>query len=133
MALNQIGAHRFVSLSRPPLLESEQVIVRSKPGVNGVFLSRTGKRSQPFEVVSLRDAISIQDAEQLYRQYQLLIGTGAVNVTWAGLSQAMYGHAFHVLAVTPTSIRSILKGTGGILNGSQAHCRCSWTLQPVIL
>jgi len=133
MALNSIGAHRFISLSRPPMLEGEQVIARSKAGVNGVFLSRIGRRAQPFEVMSLRDAGSISEAELIYRQYKLLQGAGAVQVTWAGLPQTSYGHAFFVLDVQPIDLRKIIRGVGGVLGTSLAHCRCSWTLQPVIL
>ena len=133
MSQNWIGNFRFVTLSRPPELLQQQVLVRSRPGVDGVMIQRTGSRARPFQVASMVDAGTIEQAFTLYHGYTQLVGGNAVSVVWADQALVNISIGCVVLGVEPVDIRRIVRGHGGLNGWSYARCECLWTLQPAAI
>jgi len=133
MSVNMIGRFRFVSLSRPPEFAQQEIVTRTRAGVDGVTLQRVGKRAKPFQVTSYVDALSLNNALELYRQYTELVGEDAVQVYWANIPMGLINLWFYVTRVEPVDIRYLLLGVGGLNGLSYAKCECVWTLQPAII
>ena len=131
MIRNQIGEFEFISLSRAISGVVQQTSREVRPGVKGVTLWKTGKRAEPFALMSQVDAADIDAAEDLLHQYEDLVGESAVPVNWNGKNLAP--RLVVVLNVEPVEegIFGTLIGIGGLLGNSNGFCRCVWTLQPI--
>jgi hypothetical protein len=131
MSWNSIGPFRFVSLSRPPELLQQQVVTRARPGVDGVMLQRTGRRGRAFQIVSVVDAGTLEQAMTIYWEYTTIVGGSRVAVTWADQALINAGVLFYVTQISEPRMRRIVRGHGGLNGISYARLECTWTLQPV--
>lgn len=131
MIRNQIGDFQFIYLSRAFTGPVEQLLREVRPGVAGVTLWRTGKRADPFSVLSKADSADCSSAEDLLHQYEQLVGLKAVGVIWSGKNLAPLQVV--VLGVEPLEdgISQTLLGIGGILGNSNGFAACVWHLQPI--
>lgn len=131
MIRNQIGEFQFISLSRAISGPVEQLAREVRTGVKGVTLWKTGKRAEPFMLVSEADTADVDAAEDLLHQYEDLVGENPVPVTWNGKNLAP--RLVVVMNVEPieNGIFQTLLGIGGLLGNSNGFCRCIWTLQPI--
>ena len=131
MSVNAISGFRFVSLSAPPPLAQELVVVRRRPGVDGVMLQRLGRSARQYQVTSMADVTTFNWAYDIYTRYRLLVGANAVPIVWANAAIAAWQHLVYVTAVEPVQVKRIVRGHGGLNGTSYALLRCQWTLQPV--
>ncbi len=131
MIRNSIGEFEFISLSRAISGVVQQVAREVRPGVKGVTLWKTGKRAEPFSLMSEVDTADVDTAEDLLHQYEELVGESSVLVTWNGKNLAP--RRVVVLNVEPVEggIFQTLIGIGGLRGNSNGFCRCIWTLQPI--
>jgi hypothetical protein len=130
----EIGSFMFITMDKPPDRPREQVVVVARAGVPNVAAFRTGKRTEPFQLMttvdvkSLSNGISdIQAAESMFRLYENAVGGEPVPLRWC--AENMPG-TFLVLAVQLLGISPMLLSVGGIAGG-RAVLRCAWTLVAV--
>jgi hypothetical protein len=133
MALFQIGPFDFINLSRPPSLPKQQMEREVRPGVEGVTFWGTGRRSTPYELVSVRDVEDVLEGLLLLDDYQQIVGTGPVQLVWGG-----YAHGrvlVHDVESLEGGVHRTLLGVGGLRGVSGAMLRCHWVLEhvPVLL
>jgi hypothetical protein len=130
MIRNLIGDFPFIHLTRAIGGVAEQLVREVRPGVKGVTLWRTGKRAEPFALVSVVDTADCDAAEDLLHQYEDLVGQNPVPVTWEG---KLLPFRVVVLHVEPLEegIHQTLIGVGGVRGTSNGLCRCVWHLQPI--
>jgi hypothetical protein len=131
MSINRIGPFTVVSLSRPPAFVQQELMTRSRPGVDGVSLQRLGTRGKPFQVTSVVDAPTLYGAMSIAQQYASIIGVAAVEVVWASDPFSARGHWFYPMAVDTTRLNRLVLGHGGLNGTSYARLEAIWTLQPV--
>lgn len=131
MIKNKIGDFEFIALSRAISGPVQQLAREVRPGVAGVTLWKTGKRAEPFGLMSEVDVADIDAAEDLLHQYEAIVGESTQLVTWNGKNLAP--RRVVVMNVEPieNGIFATLLGIGGVLGNSNAFCRCLWTLQPI--
>lgn len=131
MIRNAIGEFQFIYLSRAFSGPVEQLVREVRSGVAGVTLWKTGKRAEPFSVLSKVDAPDCDSAESLLHEYEALVGRQAVPVTWYGKNLAPLQVV--VLGVEPLEegVCQTLLGIGGTLGNSHGYCACVWHLQPI--
>lgn len=89
---------------------------------------KTGKRGDPFAIVSVADEPNITAAYNRYRTYETLVGGGPFIIIWANVTEVSF-------KVVPISVRLIectkmLIGVGGLAGGNSL-VRAEWTLQPI--
>lgn len=124
-----IGDFDFVSLT-PMLADSHQrIAIEARPGIDGFALWQTGKRGEPQQLMSFRDAPNLSVAQQLYRAYLTLIGGEAVQLRFAGITAAQKVDVLDVRPA-PEGVKRILAGFGGLEGTSFAICTCVWTVLP---
>lgn len=126
-----IGTFEFINLTRAISGPVQQLVREVRPAVKGVTLWKTGKRAEPFSLMSVVDTADCDAAEDLLHQYEELVGANPVPVVWAGKNLAP--RLVVVMDVVPLEegICATLLGIGGTRGTSNGLCRCAWTLQPI--
>tara|TARA_R100000808_G_scaffold19496_1_gene42297 strand:+ start:13833 stop:14225 length:393 start_codon:yes stop_codon:yes gene_type:complete len=130
MANYFIGPYQFISLSQPPEAPRQTVEVESRAGVDDVAVWRTGIKGMPFTVQSVVDFANNVTSENIYRNYEGLVGGNPVQIQWS--SVFINAAKYIVLGVRVIEIKRLTIGRGGLNNGFSL-LRAEWTLQPVIL
>lgn len=108
---------------------AEQVVVESRPGVDGEAIFKLGKRGKPFRLFSRVDMPSLVDANIEVNSYQTLIDQGPQPVVWHNVS-TVGGYGFVVLDVNPVRIHALATSVGGLNSPSLAWLEAAWTLLP---
>lgn len=121
----------FLALHGNPDPLKEEVLVLSRPGVDGVAVWKIGKRGQKFTLRSVCDARDIAHARDLFCQYKALIGADPVSLTWADLPLANESAKVVVLDVRAATLKTILGGVGGLNPPSTGWVECDWDLVAV--
>jgi len=124
MPTNRIGTFDVISLTPRPPSATEQVVLETRSGSDGVAAWKTGVRGRPYAVTTVVDANSLANAQALCTQYEALTGT-LVSIRHAG--QLM---PFTVLVMqVDATPEKIVKGFGGTIGGqSDAIVRAKWKL-----
>ena len=127
----RLGEFEFVSLSRA-LSRPMQTIEREvRPGADGVTLWRTGKRGQPFVLMSFVDCSTVEAALALLKQYEQLVGDDPVTAKWAGQEVDELLVFVHNVVPDEQGLRAILLGIGGKEGTSHAFLRCHWLVETI--
>ena len=134
---HQIGDFQFVTLLAPsgqPMPPMMQINRVSRPGVNGSDYSKEGTKGTPFQLISMVDTATLDEAHALPTQYMTTIDEGAVELIKDGHNYTADGWQVKVLAVRPLDIRRIISGGGNFLNPpSHGWLVCLWDLEAVSL
>lgn len=128
---NKIGDFQFISLSQPPQPVLERLEILARPGVNGVAIRKTGRRGEPFPLVSTVDHRSLQAAIDEIKKYARLVDDDPVSVTWSGIGLDAMGIKCQVLAVRPLRLSGLATAVGGLNPPSRALLVCVWDLLPI--
>jgi hypothetical protein len=131
MALFQIADFMFINLSRPPSKAMKRTVREVRPGVANVTQWGVGATAQPFALLSSRDAIDTEDAQNILALYEAIVGGDPVALIWAGFNQGLV--FVHSVAPLDDGIFATLLGKGGMLGTSNAKIHCQWMLEYVPL
>ncbi len=103
-------------------------MVDDRYGVDGSEFQLTGKKGQPFTLVSQVDCEDYSDAHATLNAYRQLIEEGSQEVIQGGVSTDDYGYQVNVLHVEGTPQR-IANAVGNYLSvGRQGFLIAQWTL-----
>lgn len=135
MSAFQIGDFEFINLTRAVSRPAETVALEVKPGVDGTTVWQTGRRGEPFQVVSVVNPADVVSADDLLVAYQTLRGKNPVLVRWAG---RVLNVKVLVLDVQPLDggLFATLTSVGGIAAAGTNTAACLyavWTLLPLDL
>jgi len=123
---NAIGEFEFLSLHGQPLRpDDEQVLVCSRPGVDGVVLWLKGQRGRPFRLRAAVDCISFSQAVWLYGELLKLKDHDPVSLVWGGITMP---YQVSVIEVEPVERGSLLASVGGINPPSYGWAEYDFTL-----
>ena len=129
MATNSIGDFEFVALTgQPGRADDEQVVVKSRPGVDGGVLWLKGQRGRPFTFRSAVDAPTFGYARWLYGQYLTLKDHDPVPLVWGGINMEQEGYRVAVVEVSPVQVGPMMASAGGINPPSYGWAEFDWTL-----
>lgn len=131
MAQFQIGDFDFINLSRPPSKAMKRTEREARPGVANVTMWGVGSMAAPFALISSRDAIDMDDAQNILALYEAIVGGDPVALVWAGYSHGLV--YVHNVAPLDDGIFATLQGLGGVLGTSNAKIHCQWVLEWVPL
>ena len=129
---NKIGIHQFISLDGEIVAPAQVKVVDDRYGVDGSEFILTGKKGQPFTLVSSVDCEDYADAVATLNAYKQLIEEGAVEVVQGGVSSDDFGYAVNVLNVNgrPQVLAGIAVGNS-FSSGKQGFLTAQWTLVAV--
>jgi hypothetical protein len=129
MSQFQLGPFAFINLTVPVGLK-ERLARDVRSGVDGVTFWKTGKRGEPFSLLSVTDVANVAAAGVLLDGYHEAVGE-LLDLTWAGLP--IQGVQFLVLDVLPLpqGMHATLLGIGGTGGTSEALLRCQWILEAI--
>ena len=100
--------------------------------MDGTGIIRTGKRGQPFEMISGVDVATKAAAESLVASYRSILNQGRYTLVWGGTNyQAAHNTLYVPLHLEPQMIQSCSGMTGGFVTGSGFWVEILWTLVPV--
>jgi len=122
--LNTIGYFQFLSMEGPPFLRQEQLELIERAGVDGTAVRKTGKRSKPFEIVTLNYEASLQSAHNKMLEYKAMVGDDPVEWVRHSVSEGTW----LVLEVRERERYAIFNSLGGLVGGEQCCHVVSWTL-----
>lgn len=124
---NFIGTYPMITMSMVPIGQKQTTDLEIRPGVDGVYVWLTGTRGEPFEVQTVTDVNSAQDAVVLMQFYEALVGT-VVPVMFANWIMPKQYVVLNVRPI-PDQCRQVLVGIGGTGGGpSYGILAASWTL-----
>ena len=126
--INSIGEFQFIALQGHPIPPREQPEVISRGGVDGVGVWRTGKRGEPFELVSQVDVASMDGARRLFKQYVDTIAQDPVVLVQDNYDYSAEGWKVVVLDVQQRQRHAIISAVGGLNSPSRAFLECAWKL-----
>ena len=129
---NKIGIHQFISLAGEIVTPAQVKVVDDRYGVDGSEFILTGKKGQPFTLVSQVDCESYSDAVSTLNAYKQLIEEGAVEVIQGGVTSNDYGYAVNVLNVVgqPQAMTGVAVGNA-FSSAKQGFLIAQWTLVAV--
>ena len=129
MATNSIGDFEFLALTGHPLrADDDQVVVKSRPGVDGVVLWLKGQRGRPFRLRSAVDAPTFTYARWLYGRYLTLKDHDPVPLVWGGINMQQEGFKVAVVEVEPVEVGAMMASAGGNNPPSYGWAEFDWTL-----
>jgi len=130
MAENRIGDFQFLALHGAPVGLSEQLLVLSRPSVDGVAIWKLGRRGRPFSLRSVVDATSFEAARAMHDRYLGLKGADPVDLVWSDIELTTEKIMVAVLDVRPVPgrTRSMLTLVGGLNPPSLGWVECDWDL-----
>ena len=128
MLLNKIGNHQFLFLRGPWQPPVEHVRVESRPGIDGVELTRLAKHGQPFRWLSQVDAAHGHEAHDFLIAYRELVGQDPVTVVKDNRNSDTDGFKCAVLAVEQVRLVALGTAMGGLNPPSRAWLECAGTL-----
>lgn len=133
--LNKIGDFTFISLEGkvdPPVAQA--IVIDSRPGVDGMEFTFTGRKSFPFSLVSLVDCDDLVQADLFILAYKASISDNVVDVTQDGVPLIFGNFRCKVLNVTPLRRDRITTAVGNKQsNQAGALLQCRWDLIAVPL
>jgi hypothetical protein len=128
-ATQKIGPHEFAALRgnwKPP---AEKLRVDARPGVDGVEVTKEGKRGEPFTLVSVVDCEDYKDAQDTYDDYLELTEADPVPVTLGNESSTARDFLCQVIDVQQmraAKTANVIGNTQSEAGGAILVCR--WTL-----
>jgi len=129
---NTIGQFEFIALHGSPLPPVEQIVVLSRPGVDGNSAWRTGKRGMPFQLTSVVDAEDVDAAYSELLKYKKLIGKDPVELNKDSVEMEVKAkYKVLVRNVEQVRIQATLVSSGGLVPNSRAKIVCRWELQAI--
>jgi hypothetical protein len=126
--INSIGEFQFITVLGHPVGPREQPEVIARSGVDDVGVWRTGKRGEPFELVSQVDVASMDGARRLFKQYVDSIGQDPVVLIQDDYDYSAEGWKVVVLDVEERQRHAIISAVGGLNLPSLAFLECAWKL-----
>lgn len=126
---NSIGEFQFIALQGLVPTIAEEVSVLVRPGVAGVGLLRTGRRSPPFRLTSQVDVATFADTRTTLAAYRALMGADPVALVWEELLISETEEVLvAVLNCDLIDARAIRTSVNGINAPSTAWLVCAWDL-----
>lgn len=126
IATHSIDGLQFLCLLGDVQERQQQIEAFARGGVDGHGFRKLGKRGEPFELTSIVDAPSLEQAKVGYEAYLARVATNPVVLIKDGLNWGTYV-VMHV-ALAPKGIKAIANMAGGINPPSMAMLTCKWTL-----
>lgn len=121
-----IGSYNFVTLKGAVNLGSgENLEAITRANVDGVAYRKTGKRGEPFEMISAVDLTSYSSAATTYENYKALQGTLQTLTIEGG---TIYTN-MAILNVVEVARQPIITSSGGQNANSTVLLECRWLLQ----
>lgn len=130
---NSIGNFAFIALHGDPAPPREQLEVSARPAVEGVTVTRTGKRGVPFRMRSQVDQASYETARATYRQYVDLIRDDPQVLIQGGVVSTSEFYKVQVLDVRAVRIGPIKSASGGLNSPSLGWLECDWDLIAILI
>ena len=131
MAVNRIHTFDFDALSTHPTLPGEQVVVRTRAGVDGVQTQHIGEWGQPWDCEALFFPATFADASLALFQQQALRKLGAVCVIFENVNIAQaYGIKYFIKRVELLEMTAIGVSAGTIVNNPGAMLKTRIIAQP---
>jgi len=127
-----IGNFEFLDMSRAVSRPTKRISREVRAGVSSVSWWNTGRRGEPFSLLTVVDVADVPGAIALLRQYEQLKDLMQTQpITWA--NDPVGGCRVMILDVNPIErgLHHTLLGVGGKLGSSNALLRCQWDLEPV--
>lgn len=128
---NAIGNFTFIALLGNPVPPKGQPQVIARPGVDGVGIWRSGKRGEPFKMVSQVDAPSMRVARNAMAAYVASIEQNPVALIQDDYDYSSEGWKVVVLDVVQRQCHAIISAVGGINPPSLAYLEAEWALVAV--
>lgn len=125
-ATHSIDGLPFLCLKGDVQERQEQVEAFARGGVPGHGFRRLGSRGEPFELLSIVDAPSLEQAKVGYEAYLMKTAANPVVLIKDGLNWGTYV-VMHV-SLAPQGIKAIANMAGGINPPSMALLTCKWVL-----
>lgn len=128
----RLGPFQFISLSRAVSRPVHRVERELRPGIDGVTFWRTGRRAEPFDLVSVVDTPDVGGALALLAAYEDTVGSDPVEAVWADLALPELLVLVHNVVPLDEGLHATLLGLGGV-NGVATFglLRCQWTVEPI--
>jgi len=98
-ATQKIGPHTFATLAGNWTPPAEKLRVDSRPGVDGVEVTKEGKRGEPFSLESTVDCETYKDALETLDDYLELTESDPVAVTLGNETSTAHGFLCQVINV----------------------------------
>ena len=130
---NSIGSFSFIALLGDLVPPREQLEVSARPAVEGVTVTRTGKRGMPFRLRSQVDQASYAAARATYRQYVDLIRDDPQVLIQGGVVSTSEFYKVQVLDVRAVRIGPIKSASGGLFAPSLGWLECDWDLIAILI
>lgn len=129
---NKIDVYRLISLQGQMIPPAQTKVTMDRNGVDGSEFIMTGRKGQPFSVISQVDEVSYEECFHTFAAYQRLIDGDAVEVVQGGVSTDDLGYRCVVLGVELISIVPLAGAVGNFLNPpSQGFLIARWDLMAV--
>lgn len=120
-----VGDYDFISFKGGIGPTGQNLEEITRPNVDGIAYRKTGKRALPFQMISIVDVESAQDAQDTLLDYKELQGTlqtieDDTGKTWEDVA---------ILQVEHISTRKIESAVGGISSNKEYLLTCRWSMQ----
>ncbi|MCP4571473.1 MAG: hypothetical protein GY838_03910 [bacterium] len=109
---NKIGPHQFTALSGQWIPPAQKVRVEARPGVDGVEVTKEGKRGEPFSMTSTVDCENYKDAIDKFTEYTELVDADPVVVTQGDESSSAQKFKCKVIAVRKLHAGKLVNAIG---------------------
>lgn len=132
MKIFSIGDFEFLDMTRAISRPTKRISREVRSGVAGVTWWNTGRRGEPFSLITTVDVADVPGAIALLKQYEQLKDLMQLQpLRWA--SDPLNGCRAMVLEVQPIErgLHHTIAGFGGKLGSSNALLRCQWDLEAV--
>lgn len=130
---NSIGNFSFIALLGDPMPPREQLEVAARAAVEGVTVTRTGKRGVPFRLRSMVDQESYTAARATYLQYVDLIRDNPQSLIQGGIDSTSQQYKVQVLDVRAVRIGPLKSPVGGLNSPSLGWLECDWDLIAILI
>jgi hypothetical protein len=125
-AEHSINGLQFLCLKGEVFLRQEELETFNRGGVDGTAFRKLGKRGQPFELISIVDAPSLEDAKAGFEAYRDIVATNPVTVIKDGINWGNY--VVLRVSLAPKGIKAVANFAGGLNAPSLALLTCRWEL-----
>jgi hypothetical protein len=138
MTLNQFGEYYFITLhgiedhGAPPRVPASQCEVVHRPGFTGSAVIALGEKGMPFQMRSVVDAATYQDALAMGMRHVKERGRGPYGLIWNDIDfVAAYKTVYVPLEVELIKVHRLETAVGGLYPPSGALVETLWTLLPL--
>lgn len=125
--INSIAGFKFIAMYGEWDVNSQMLVVDSRPGVDSMEFTLIGDKGNPFSLTTIVDVNDIRAGHPLVFNYKQLIEQDPVQITKNGVP--LLGSKVKVLAVTLLRLAKISTAVGNKISAlSGAMLECRWDL-----